>query len=306
MEPEVSISCLAYNHGKYIRRMLESLVSQKTNFPFEILIHDDASTDNTAEIIREFEKKYPDIVKPIYQTENQYSKGVRISGRFQYPRIAGKYVAYCECDDFWCDENKLQLQYDYMESHPECAMCCHAADIVDENGEHVRYQRPFAKTRIVDVKNVLWDKRDYIPTASQFVKASLVKNKKPSYFRGAPIGDLTMQLLCAINGSVYYMDRVMSGYRINVGVSWTTKMSADTEKRAEFRKKLLKMFDTFDENTDFKYTQDVQIAKSRPEFEDALDAKDIKAMKSGLLRYHYRQLPLKSKLVLNIKSLIRR
>ncbi len=115
----VSINCITFNHEKYIKEALESFLMQKTNFEYEILIHDDASTDNTADIIRKYEKKYPDIIKPIYQEENQYSKKVNISKNFQYPRAKGKYIAICEGDDYWTDPNKLQKQVDFLESNPE-------------------------------------------------------------------------------------------------------------------------------------------------------------------------------------------
>ena len=101
----VSIVCNAYNQELYIREALESFVAQKTNFKFEILVHDDASTDTTADIIREYESKYPDIIKPIYQTENQYSKNVSITA-LQHQRANGKYIAFCEGDDYWIDEYK--------------------------------------------------------------------------------------------------------------------------------------------------------------------------------------------------------
>ena len=122
--PVVSICCITYNHEPYIRDCLEGFVMQQTSFPFEVLIHDDASTDHTADIIREYEAKYPDIIKPIYQTENQYSKKIgSINATFNYPRAQGKYIALCEGDDFWNDENKLQIQYDFMEAHPDYSMC---------------------------------------------------------------------------------------------------------------------------------------------------------------------------------------
>lgn len=117
-EPLVSIDCLTYNHEAYIRDALEGFLMQKTDFPFEILIHDDASTDQTANIIREYEKKYPGIIKPIYQKENQYSKEVNITTDFQYSRAKGKYIAICEGDDYWTDPYKLQKQVDFLETHP--------------------------------------------------------------------------------------------------------------------------------------------------------------------------------------------
>lgn len=121
-DPLVSICCITYNHEKYIQQCLEGFLIQKTTFPFEILIHDDASTDRTADIIREYETKYPDIIKPIYQTENQYSKGVFISATYNWSRAKGKYIALCEGDDYWIDPMKLQKQVDFLEAHPECGL----------------------------------------------------------------------------------------------------------------------------------------------------------------------------------------
>ena len=125
IEPLVSICCLAYNHKSYIRQCLDGFIIQKTTFPIEILIHDDASTDGTTEIIREYESNYPEIIKPIYQSENQYSKGVKISATFNWSRVKGKYIALCEGDDYWTDPFKLQKQVDILENHPEFNVCFH-------------------------------------------------------------------------------------------------------------------------------------------------------------------------------------
>lgn len=124
-EVKVSVICLAYNHEKYIRRSLNSMLQQETNFKFELIIHDDCSTDTTRQIIQEYHDKYPEQIKVILQDENQYQKGVAIVEKFMLPVASGKYIAFCECDDYWTDAKKLQLQYDYMESHSNCSLCCH-------------------------------------------------------------------------------------------------------------------------------------------------------------------------------------
>ena len=131
---KVTVYAVAYNHEKYIRKTLESIVAQKTNFKFEVLVHDDASTDKTPEIIKEFAQKYPDIIKPILQTENQYSKKINLPLAFLFPQTNGKYVATCECDDYWANENKLQMQYEIMESNPNVSMCVHKVQCVNEDG----------------------------------------------------------------------------------------------------------------------------------------------------------------------------
>jgi glycosyltransferase involved in cell wall biosynthesis len=120
----VSICCLSYNHESYIVRAIEGFLLQKTNFAFEVLIHDDASTDRTAEIIKEYEQKYPLIIKPIYQSENQWSKGLRsLTVKYGFPRAKGKYIAICEGDDYWTDPLKLQKQVDFLENHPDYILC---------------------------------------------------------------------------------------------------------------------------------------------------------------------------------------
>ena len=132
--PLVSIICEVFNHEPYIRQCLDGFVSQKTSFPIEVLIHDDASTDRSATIIREYEKNYPGLFKPIYQSENQYSKGVNIWCDIQFARAKGKYIAICEGDDYWTDPLKIQKQVDFMEGHPDYTLCC-TAFTQTENGD---------------------------------------------------------------------------------------------------------------------------------------------------------------------------
>jgi glycosyltransferase involved in cell wall biosynthesis len=129
--PLVSISCITYNHENFIRDAIEGFLMQKTTFPVEILIHDDASTDKTASIIREYEEKYPHLIKPIYQTENQYSKRDGSIGRIQRGRARGKYYATCEGDDYWTDSLKLQKQVDFLEENPEYVLTCHRYNKLD-------------------------------------------------------------------------------------------------------------------------------------------------------------------------------
>lgn len=118
--PLVSICSITYNHEPYIRQCLDGFLMQKTNFKYEIIIHDDASTDGTAEVIKEYAEKYPNLIIPIFQTENQYSKGLRgFYARFIYPIAKGKYIAICEGDDYWTDPYKLQKQVDFLEANLE-------------------------------------------------------------------------------------------------------------------------------------------------------------------------------------------
>lgn len=141
---KVSILCLAFNHVKYIRKCLEGFVSQKTNFSFEVLIHDDASSDGTTDIIKEFEQKYSDVIKPIYQKENQYSQGVKITKKYQLPRVQGEYLAWCEGDDCWTDCDKLQKQVDFLDKNQDYSICVHK----------VLFNNLKTKVQYKDIKNI--------------------------------------------------------------------------------------------------------------------------------------------------------
>ena len=133
----VSICCITYNHARFVRETMEGFLMQEppTCMPkdaklsdwCEILIHDDASTDGTDTIVREYADKYPDLIHPLYEEENQYSRGGagRMAVLFNYKRAKGKYIAYCEGDDYWTDSKKLQKQVDWMEAHEEYSVCFH-------------------------------------------------------------------------------------------------------------------------------------------------------------------------------------
>jgi glycosyltransferase involved in cell wall biosynthesis len=117
--PLLSVCCITYNHELYIRDTIEGFLIQKTTFPIEIIIHDDASTDKTAEIIKGYFVKFPDLIIPVLQAENQYSKGIKAYSSYVWPQACGKYIALCEGDDYWTDPFKLQKQVDFLESNPD-------------------------------------------------------------------------------------------------------------------------------------------------------------------------------------------
>ena len=134
--PLVAIKCLVFNHEPYLRDCLNGFVMQQTDFPFVAIVHDDASTDHSADIIREYAAKYPDIIRPIYETENQYSKSDGSLGRIMNAAVdatGAKYIALCEGDDYWTDPHKLQKQVSFLETHQEYSLCCHRYRIYNQN-----------------------------------------------------------------------------------------------------------------------------------------------------------------------------
>lgn len=215
--PMVSVVCATYNQEVYIRQCLEGIMMQKTSFSFEVLINDDASTDNTASIIKEFEIKYPKHIKPIYQKENQYSKGIKIDPNYNIPRAQGKYIAMCEGDDYWIDELKLQKQFDFMENHPECTMCFHNAEIEnnlkDKTISHIQIEdREYFSNELFSN----W----IVPTASMFFRKDFLDFKILTN-KNILNGDLIYILLAAEKGKVYGLSEKMSTYRMHEeGVTW--------------------------------------------------------------------------------------
>ncbi|MBR5947740.1 MAG: glycosyltransferase family 2 protein [Clostridia bacterium] len=249
---EVSVICNAYNHEKYIAQALESFIMQRTNFKFEVLVHDDASTDSTADIIREYEKKYPDLIKPMYQTVNQYSNGGAISKRFQLPRARGRYIAVCEGDDYWTDPEKLQKQYDQMEKNPQADMCTHSSVVVDaRSGSVIKRIARRDHTCIIPLEEVIAGGGSFVSTNSLFYRKALLDNEPP--FRQILRLDYSMQVLGALRGGILYIADEMSAYRANVENSWTQVSRSSSLKKKQHFNKVNLMLKQLDKDTNGKY-----------------------------------------------------
>lgn len=130
----VTVCMAVYNHEKYLRKAIESILMQQTSYAFEIFIHEDASTDGSAAIIREYQKKYSDKIRAVFQKENLYMKHRMQFRKSLFSNLTGKYVAVCEGDDYWIDPYKIQKQVDYLENHPEYVAVAQQVKIVDEDG----------------------------------------------------------------------------------------------------------------------------------------------------------------------------
>lgn len=209
--PLVSIDCITYNHAPYIRQCLDSFIMQRTTFAFEVLIYDDASTDGTPDIIKEYELKYPDIIKPIYQVENQYSKGVKISITFNFPRAKGKYIALCEGDDYWIDPFKLQKQVDFLEKNEEYVLCYGKAKVFDQRRNKMTYTIGNESLTTYDL--IIKSK---IPTLTIFLRQKLIKeyiNENAEFLSGLMMGDYPLVLWFSTRGKFYFFDEVFAIYR---------------------------------------------------------------------------------------------
>lgn len=212
-EPLVSIVCETFNHEDYIRQALDGFVMQKTNFIFEILIHDDASTDNTVDIILQYEKKYPSLIRPIYQKENQYSKGVEITTQVQFARARGKYLAICEGDDYWVDPCKLQKQVDFLEKNPEYGLVYTEVDkLIDKSNiiekEIFKNQLGLKNNTFEDILINAW----WLAPCSWMIRTDV-------YFRHECLqnhyvaGDFLLLLIMSKNSKIYFLKESTAVYR---------------------------------------------------------------------------------------------
>lgn len=222
-KPLVSIKCLVYNHEPYLRQCLDGFVMQKTNFPFEAIVHDDASTDHSADIIREYAEKYPDIIKPIYETENQWSKHDGSLKHIMNDACSGKYIALCEGDDFWIDPQKLQRQVNILEAHPSYTMCYNRTKhYSDKKGKYIGENRSYNKNQIASPNDIILKGGEFVPTCSIIYRKDIESNM-PVFYTQCYIGDYPLQILSALKGEVFYIDKIMSVYRMDNQNSWTSK-----------------------------------------------------------------------------------
>ena len=233
--PLVSICCTTYNHVNYIRQCLDGFVMQKTNFPIEILIHDDASTDGTQDIIRGYEAKYPNIIKPIYQKENQYSKGVKVSLVYNYSRAKGKYIALCEGDDYWTDPYKLQKQVDFLESHPDYVMCSHRFDQYYEDRHRLEKEKDDTfQGADYDLQNLIGGKW-LTQTLTVMYRRSALDLKQ--YERYGMSMDIILFYELLKHGKGYCFPEAMGVYRYHNGGVWS-EVSQNQRRLVEFKARL--------------------------------------------------------------------
>ncbi|WP_415955387.1 glycosyltransferase family 2 protein [Phocaeicola coprophilus] len=221
----VSIKCLVYNHAPFLRDCLDGFIMQKTNFRFEVIIHDDASTDESADIIREYVKQYPDIIKPIFQQENQYSKGngAGISQIIANTiNSASKYIAYCEGDDYWTDPYKLQKQVDFLEQHPEYVMCSHKYRIFFQDKKLLDSK---IVPDVIETSGVSYSLDDLIhgkwlfhPLTIMYRHSAFDLNKFNRYKYNH---DVVLFYFLLKNGNGYLLPDVMATYRVHRGGIWS-------------------------------------------------------------------------------------
>lgn len=225
-KPFVAIHCLVYNHEPYLRDCFEGFVMQQTNFPFVAIVHDDASTDGSAAIIREYEAKYPQIFKPIYEDENLYQSGgfaaINDVMNTAIEATGAKYVAMCEGDDYWIDPLKLQKQVDFMEANPEYSLCFHKVRTLDVQLGDMLDDLDIQMLGHSTILNLAL--RNYIQTPSVLYRIYPTVFDKIQQMGNCCLGDYILWMFLAEKGPMFKLDEYMSVYRYGCGI-WTSSPS---------------------------------------------------------------------------------
>jgi glycosyltransferase involved in cell wall biosynthesis len=216
-KPLLTICCIAYNHSPFIRDSILGFLHQQTNFPVEIIIHDDASSDGTADLIKQFHEEYPKLIKAILQEQNQYSS--RGFGFFSQvlQQAQGKYIALCEGDDYWTDPNKLQKQVDFLEANPDFSICFHKVKILQDGflKEDFITNPPLPFSTIEDLA---WG--NYIHTCSCVFRNRGAEILGPNFY-SSPLGDYYLHMMNAQHGKIHCIDAAMAVYRIHDSSLWS-------------------------------------------------------------------------------------
>lgn len=297
MSIEVSVICNAYNHEKYIRSALDGFVMQKTTFPFEVLIHDDASSDRTAEIIREYEIKYPDIIKPIYSTENQYSKNDGSLRRIQLGRVQGKYIALCEGDDYWTDPLKLQKQFDLLESHPGIDICATSAK-TEINGEISGQVAPATRDTLFSLEEVILGGGGFVATASLMYRTSIRRNPLPFFINSGL--DYTTQIAGSIRGGMLYLAGDTCVYRLATVGSWTNSMHNNSARSVAHTEVVKSMLIQLDMDTSGAYHDVIMKKIKKNQFAIYLLEHDYKSICADENKEFFMQMSVPKRFVMRL------
>ena len=311
--PLVSVYCLAYNHEKYIRDCLEGFVSQKTSFPFEVVVHDDASTDKTADIIREYELKYPKIIKPIYEKENQFQKGRNVIDEVIYPLIHAKYVAICEGDDYWVDDNKLEEQISILERNPDCHFCVAGVEEVAQDKTRLGVFHPARRmeSSFISPESFVSFAESYeFQTSSYVMRYDDWKEyilNPPEFRKKSIIGDLPMLLYFGSLGRTAYVDKVMSCYRRGAPASYSALRIHWSEKqRLAHWKRSMDTWKEFNQFSNGRFIETCSKAIARPMFDYCIVTCNAKSFLKRENAVFFRALPKNKKAYVLIATVFKR
>ena len=201
LKPILSISCVTYNHENYIEKCLDSFLSQETKYPYEILIHDDASTDDTPNIIKFYQKKYPNIIFPIFQKINQYSQEIK-PNIFNFKKARGQFIAFCDGDDFWSSNKKIQTQVDYMKLYSNCDVSFHGVEVIHQNKKKENLLANI-NPKVYSLNQIIAKDHRLVFSSSSIMICSSVVSVIPNFYLVAPVEDYYLRIKVMIGNLTF-------------------------------------------------------------------------------------------------------
>ncbi len=241
--PLVTICCTTYNHAPFIAQTIEGFLAQETDFPVEILVRDDCSTDGTREIVQGLAQRYSERVHAVLEPENTFRKGVKPLPQI-LPRARGRYLALCEGDDQWTDRTKLARQVQVFERDPQVSLCFHSARKLDLlTGREEIICRHYRADREVPFSALVLGGGHFVPTASMMFRNEAIGELTASYAQ-APVGDYFIQVFMGARGKSYYIDRPMALYRRHASGSWSQGFRS-IEAQVRHRREMCRAIDRF-------------------------------------------------------------
>jgi glycosyltransferase involved in cell wall biosynthesis len=230
--PKVSVSLITYNHAPFIEQAIEGVLRQKTNFPIELVIGEDESSDGTREIVRRYADAHPELIRAHFHSRSSnISYQGRATGRHNFVNnlrsARGEYIALLDGDDYWIDPNKLQQQVDFLDSHPACSTCFHRVSVVDVAGKELRQSPVVGPDQSTYTVSDLLRRRFFTNAPSVMFRRGLFGDFPEWYFR-VPVGDFALHVLNGMKGDFGFLNRVMSAYRVHGGGIWSLGTTDET------------------------------------------------------------------------------
>lgn len=285
-EIKVSICLLTYNHKKYIKKAIDSILNQKTNFKYEIIIRDDASSDGTTDIIKKYHKKYPETIKLVLNKENKHNGKSRIFKELK-DYWNGKYIAILEGDDYWIDPYKLQKQYDFMENNPDYSQVFTNYKVLNDITKKTK--RVLRKSKDYSVEDIIIGDGEMFSISSIFVREDMLYPIDNFYYL-SPFEDYVSVLSLALHGKTHFLKDYTTIYRINAENSWTTmlKTGDESKKRKYLYDEMKKMLEEFNKNTNDKYKKYTEYLLLKKKFIICVLDNNIKMMKHKKFKNLYK------------------
>lgn len=302
-EALVTVILPTHNHAPYIARAIDSVLMQETDFPFDILLHDDASTDGTADICRDYAKRYPDKINLIAQEVNQYQIDRRIQRNILFPRVKAKYTAILDGDDYWLSPYKLQKQIGYLEAHPDCTLCISGADKVWADGTLITRTEmaPYDQDCVVNPNDLIRGGGGFCATNTIVAPTKLLQ-AMPDFCGYTEVEDLPVQLWCGLNGYAWYIAENLMAYCYAVPGSWSTRQyAAERDTRMKTHESIKAQLLAFDEYTKGRYHEAFLDAIHVQEYHMLCLDHDLRTVKRPPYREIYRRQTVKRKIRLHLE-----